>query len=182
MPTAAKLLFRPEVLHLHLSSFQLPERVNTVGPKLAQWREMIASGRIDSFKERELLPRFLSDFFYDILGYAGPDQSPDRYTISLEKLVEVDGNYADAVIGNFLPSSQQYLIALEGKGPKDPLDRPFAGRRMSAVDQGYRYAMNLPCDWIIVTSIRQTRLYHKGPTNTPMSDSILRGLQATRIC
>ena len=33
---------------------------------------------------------------------------------------------------------------------------------MSAVDQGYRYAINLPCDWIIVTSIRQTRLYCKG--------------------
>ena len=33
---------------------------------------------------------------------------------------------------------------------------------MSAVDQGYRYAINLPCDWIIVTSIRQTRLYYKG--------------------
>src|SRR4029077_3937204 len=50
----------------------------------------------------------------------------------------------------------------EGKGPRDPLDRPFAGRRMSAVDQGYRYAINLPCDWIIVTSLRWTRLYHKG--------------------
>jgi type I restriction-modification system DNA methylase subunit len=162
LPTTAKLLFRPEVLHLHLSSFQLPGRVKTLGPKLAQWAEMIASGRVDSFKERELLPRFLSDFFYGILGYAGPDESPNRYTISLEKLVEVDGNFADAVIGNFLPSSQQYHIALEGKGPKDPLDRPFAGRRMSAVDQGYRYAINLPCDWIIVTSMRQTRLYHKG--------------------
>ena len=33
---------------------------------------------------------------------------------------------------------------------------------MSAVDQGYRYAINLPCDWIIVTSMRQTRLYYKG--------------------
>ena len=53
-------------------------------------------------------------------------------------------------------------MAVEGKGPKDPLDRPFAGRKMSAVDQGYRYAINLPCDWIIVTSMRQTRLYHKG--------------------
>lgn len=48
------------------------------------------------------------------------------------------------------------------KGPKDPLDRPFAGRRMSAVDQGYRYAINLPCDWVVVTSIRQIRLYCRG--------------------
>jgi hypothetical protein len=55
-----------------------------------------------------------------------------------------------------------FVVALEGKGPKDLLDRPYAGRRMSAVDQGYRYAINLPCDWIMVTSTRQTRLYHKG--------------------
>jgi len=33
---------------------------------------------------------------------------------------------------------------------------------MSAVDQCYRYAINLPCDWILVTSMRETRLYHKG--------------------
>src|SRR6266853_3563217 len=25
-----------------------------------------------------------------------------------------------------------------------------------------RYYINLPCDWIIVTSMRETRLYHKG--------------------
>ncbi|MGA9771484.1 MAG: hypothetical protein WBV94_20800 [Blastocatellia bacterium] len=33
---------------------------------------------------------------------------------------------------------------------------------MSAIDQGYRYAINLPCDWIIVISMRQMRLYHRG--------------------
>ena len=30
------------------------------------------------------------------------------------------------------------------------------------VDQPYRYAINVPCDWIIVTSMRETRLYYKG--------------------
>jgi len=40
----------------------------------------------------------------------------------------------------------------EGKGARDPLDRPFTGRRMSAVNQAYRYIINLPCDWIIVTT------------------------------
>jgi hypothetical protein len=30
------------------------------------------------------------------------------------------------------------------------------------VDQAYHYAINLPCDWIIVTSMRETRLYYKG--------------------
>ena len=74
----------------------------------------------------------------------------------------MEGEFADAVLGDFGSGTDKFIVALEGKGPKDPLDRPFAGRRMSAVDQGYRYAINLPCDWIIVTSIRQTRLYYKG--------------------
>jgi SAM-dependent methyltransferase len=74
----------------------------------------------------------------------------------------VDGEVADAVLGRFQKAGEQFVAVLEGKGARDPLDRPFAGRRMSAVDQAYRYAINLPCDWIIVTSMRETRLYHKG--------------------
>jgi Eco57I restriction-modification methylase len=162
LPTVPKLLFRPDILHPHLRSFQLPERAQVMRPKIVQWAELFASGRAARLKERELLPTFISDFFNGLLGYTGPSDSPDHYTISLEQLVQVDGQFADAVIGHFRPSGNEYVIALEGKGPKDPLDRPFGGRRMSAVDQGYRYAINLPCDWIIVTSMRQTRLYHKG--------------------
>jgi hypothetical protein len=74
----------------------------------------------------------------------------------------VDGLFADAVLGRFRDGEKQFIVALKGKGTRDPLDRPFAGRRMSAVDQGYRYAINLQCDWVIVTSMRETRLYHKG--------------------
>jgi hypothetical protein len=73
----------------------------------------------------------------------------------------VDGKIADAVLGRFQKDKEQFVAVLEGKGARDPLDRPFAGRRMSAVDQAYRYAINLPCDWIIVTSMRETRLYHR---------------------
>ena len=40
-----------------------------------------------------------------------------------------------------------------------PQNGNFTGQ---SLDQGYRYAINLPCDWIIVTSMRQTRLYFKG--------------------
>ena len=52
------------------------------------------------------------------------------------------------MLGDF-NGERKVVVALEGKGSRDPLDRPFAGRRMSAVDQGYRYAINLTCDWII---------------------------------
>ena len=35
---------------------------------------------------------------------------------------------------------------MEGKGTRDPLEIPFGGRRMSAVDQCYRYAINHPTE------------------------------------
>ena len=131
-------------------------------PKLQHWAGLITSGRADAFKETALLPDFLTDIFCGRLGYTGPAEAADAYTLSRERHVEVDGEFAEAVLGRFQKGKEQFVAVLEGKGPRDPLDRPFAGRRMSAVDQAYRYAINLPCDWIIVTSMRETRLYYKG--------------------
>jgi hypothetical protein len=139
----------------------MPDRVVAAAPKLTHWAELLSTRRADSFKEQELLPDFLTDFFCGLLGYTRPADGSQQYTISRETHVEVDGKFADAVLGQF-NGEPHYLVALEGKGPRDPLDRPFAGRRMSAVDQAYRYAINLPCDWIVVTSVRETRLYYKG--------------------
>ncbi|MBA4031641.1 MAG: hypothetical protein C0478_12235, partial [Planctomyces sp.] len=162
MPVESKPLFRPDVLRPHLVSFPWPANIDEIRKIIARWAQLISAGRVDKFKEKELLPDFLADIFANVLGYTRPADDPERHTISWEKHVQVDGKYADAVLGDFSTGKNEYIVALEGKGPLDPLDRPFAGRKMSAVDQGYRYAINLPCDWIIVTSMRQTRLYHKG--------------------
>jgi hypothetical protein len=161
VPVEAKPLFRPDVLRAHLSGFQLPDRVADLRPRLDHWAGLIASRRIDTFNEQQILPDFLTDFFVALLGYTRPADGGSRYTIGREEHVPVDGKVADAVLGDF-NGARKIVVALEGKGPRDPLDRPFAGRPMSAVDQGYRYAINLQCDWIIVTSMRWTRLYHKG--------------------
>ena len=184
MALESKPLFHPEVLRQQVRSFNLPERVADWQPKLQEWARLIASGRADDFKESALLPDFLTDIFCGLLAYTGPVGPPDThnshnshnshlsttcpaasantFTFSRERHVEVDGKVADAVLGRFQKDTEQFVAVLEGKGARDPLDRPFAGRRMSAVDQAYRYAINLPCDWIIVTSMRETRLYHKG--------------------
>src|SRR6266446_8492880 len=178
MALESKPLFHPEVIRQQVRSFTLPERVGDWQPKLQHWAGLIASGRADDFKETALLPDFLTDIFCGLLGYTGPvdafthhshtshtSQLPapaDTFTFSRERHVEVDGKFADAVLGRFQKDKEEFVAVLEGKGSRDPLDRPFAGRRMSAVDQAYRYAINLPCDWIIVTSMRETRLYHKG--------------------
>ncbi|HUG18285.1 MAG TPA: DNA methyltransferase, partial [Planctomycetaceae bacterium] len=162
MPVEVKPLFRPDVLRPRVKTFELPESATSNRALIQKWAELLAPKAADRFKEQELLPEFLSDVFTSVLGYDRPSDNPARYTISRERYVEVDGKFADAAIGEFTPEHSKFVIALEGKGPTDPLDRPFKSRKMSAVDQGYRYAINLPCDWIIVTSMREIRLYCKG--------------------
>jgi hypothetical protein len=167
MAVESKPLFHPEVIRQQIRSFTLPDRVEGLRPKLRHWADLIASGRADASKETALLPDFLTDLFGSLLGYTGPVGAAETHTMSREKHVEVDGKIADAVLGRFHcdpDRAGRFVVALEGKGSRDPLDRPFAGRRMSAVDQAYRYAINLPCDWIVVTSMRETRLYQKGST------------------
>jgi hypothetical protein len=161
MPVEARPLFRPDVVARRTRGFVLPDRVQAVQGQLRNWAALIGSGKFESYREQDLLPDFLSDLFVGLLGYAGPASGSQRYTLSREKHVEVEGEFADAVLGEF-GAVDRPVAAVEGKGPRDPLDRPFAGRRLSAVEQGYRYATNLPCDWVVVTNIGEIRLYHKG--------------------
>lgn len=162
MAVESKPLFHPEVIRRQLRNFVPPASVADSLPRLQHWAALIHSGQADKLKETDLLPDFLTDIFCTLLGYTRPAGSPAGYTFSRETKVVVDGQQADAVLGRFLPDQLEYIVALEGKSTRDPLEIPFGGRKMSAVDQCYRYAINLPCDWIIVTSMRETRLYHKG--------------------
>jgi hypothetical protein len=100
-----------------------------------------------------------------LLGYNRAVDNPERYTFSREKHVRANGKFANALLGEFGPDGKHYIAAVEGKGPKDPLDRPFAGRKVSAVDQAFDYVINLRCNWILVTNIRQTRLDSRRTVN-----------------
>lgn len=166
MPAEALPLFRPDVLHRRVAAAPVPPRAAEGQAVLARWADLLASPRGQKMKETELLPDFLTDLFIGILGYR-PAADPGEgglFSLRRERLVEVGGKFADAVLGAFGPGGERPVVAVEGKGPLDPLDRPFGGRALSAVDQGYGYAINLPCDWILVTNLRQIRLYHKGHT------------------
>ncbi len=162
MAVETKPLFHQEVIRQQLRPFTLPDSAESSLPRLRHWADFIQSGRADKFKETELLPEFITDLFISLLGYSGPAGPADTFTLSRETHVEVDHEFADAALGRFGPEGRKFVVAVEGKGTRDPLDRPFGGRRMSAVDQAYRYAINFPCDWIVVTSMREIRLYHKG--------------------
>jgi len=164
MPVEVSPLFRRDILRPRVREFVPPERARTAREKVQRWAGFFSKPEGLTYKETEILPDWLTDVFQDLLGYTGPSTlaAAERHTIKREKLVEVDGKFADAVLGDFRTDAFRPVIAVEGKGPLDPLDRPYAGRKMSAVDQAYRYAINLPCDWIVVTSMREVRLYYKG--------------------
>ncbi|MEA3188560.1 MAG: hypothetical protein QOD99_2390 [Chthoniobacter sp.] len=162
MAVETKPLFHPEVIRQQLGAFTFPTTAETAAAKLQHWASLISSGKADTINEKALLPDFLTDVFLNLLGYSAPAGPSETFTLSRETHVVVDGQVADAALGRFSSERQEFIVAVEGKGTRDPLDRPFAGRKMSAVDQAYRYAINFPCDWIIVTSMRETRLYHKG--------------------
>jgi len=88
-------------------------------------------------------------------------QAPTAYTFRKEALVAVDGTFADAAFGRFGPGDE-YVVAVEGKGPADKLDKPYGSRKRTAVEQGMLYAVQLQIDWYLVTNLKETRLYHKG--------------------
>jgi hypothetical protein len=117
MALESKPLFLPEVLRQQARAFNLPERVGDWQPKLQHWARLIVSGRADNFKETALLPDVLTDIFCGLLDYTGPvgpadthtshnshnshftgtspAESPDAFTFSRERHVEVDGKFAD---------------------------------------------------------------------------------------
>jgi len=164
VPTEAKPLFRPDALRPKLRAFAMPPAASAAQPRLKQWADLLARESANQLKETELLPDFLRDVFVELLGYRGPAGGSAAYTLKREATIQVDGKFADACIGRFSTEGDraEHVIALEGKGPRDPLDRPFAGRKLSAVAQALHYAVNLPCDWYMVTNLREIRLYHKG--------------------
>lgn len=166
MPVDVLPLFRPDVLAPRVAAFALPPAADAFQARLGRWADLLGTSVGGQYKETELLADFLTDVFVDGLGYRPPvaRDAVGAYTFSREAWVEADGKFADAVLGRFTAEQRDYVIAVEGKGPRDPLDRPFAGRRVSAVDQAYRYAINLPCDWAVVTNLHEVRLYHKGST------------------
>ena len=161
MASDIKRLFRQDALRLRLDAFHIPLAAADAQKTFARWAKALA-GEGAGMKETKLRDEFFFDVFRDLLGYVTPVQSPSEYTLSKEAHVEVDGTYADAAFGRFSAEAEECVVAVEGKGPGDKLDKPYGSRKRSAVEQGMMYAVQLEIDWYLVTNLKQTRLYHKG--------------------
>src|SRR6266702_3342880 len=97
MALESKPLFHPEVIRQQVKSFTLPERI-----RLSRFHFPISAFCFQDFSfPSPLLPDFLTDIFCGLLGYTGPAEGMDTFTFSRERHVEVDGKFADAVLGRF---------------------------------------------------------------------------------
>ena len=94
---------------------------------LRRWAEMLASPQADKLKEKELLPDFLTDVFCGVLGYTRAVDNKDRFTFSREKHVQVDGKFADAVLGDFRARQRAVRRRRRGQGAERPA-RPAVRR------------------------------------------------------
>ena len=94
MPIDASPLFRPDVLRRRLIAFSVPKSADNEREKIKRWAEILTTPRGLAYKEREIWPEYVNDVFLGVLGYTGPTSEPGyRYTLSREKLVEVDGKW-----------------------------------------------------------------------------------------
>ena len=66
---------------LKMVEASLPDSLETARDKLQTWADFISSGKADSFKESNLLPKFLLEVFGELLGYTDPSAASDRYTL-----------------------------------------------------------------------------------------------------
>lgn len=126
-----------------MGEFALPTTAAAERDKLRTWAGLLGSPAGLKLKETQVRDEFLYDVFRDLLGYTTAAQNPADYRFNKEQFVESDGTYADAGFGRFGGADPRFVLVLEGKGPKDPLDRPYAGRKRSAYEQALLYAVNL---------------------------------------
>src|ERR1700693_6088572 len=132
MPSEAKPLFRADALRPKLVGFGLPAGIGEARKKVSNWVTMLANKQAEAMKETELLPGFITDLFERLLGFAGPESGGETYTLKREALIKVDGKRAAAALGRFSLGGEEprFIAVVEGKGPRDPLDRPLAGRAL----------------------------------------------------
>ena len=171
----SKALFQKKSLKNALVKFKFPSDLEQRHQIIIKWVEALNSGTLNQVKEISLHGDFLKDIFQNVLGYSSIITGGGKvWEIHAEQTIADGGGSADAAVGFFTATENnkgkvklqgKVVAPIELKGTKDDLDRPAAGRKESAVDQGWRYANYTPdCHWIIVSNYRELRLYHTNKT------------------
>jgi type I restriction-modification system DNA methylase subunit len=111
-------------------------------------------------KETALEADFNRYVVQDILGYRTFDASGNA-TLSVKQAV--GSGEVDLALGHFSSIQTEILAPLELKGPLTKLDAIMPGRAKTPVQQAWEYANDaIGARWVIVTNMRELRLYAIG--------------------
>jgi Eco57I restriction-modification methylase/TaqI-like C-terminal specificity domain len=168
-------LFHAKTLDRAVGRFQFPDNIKDKHALLCRWSARLQDGTLTTINEKSLHGEFLADIFRDSLGYRSAIQSEEGWDLHAEQTITDGGGTADAALGFFttVPEGKKgkrvlktHVVApIELKSAREELDRPPAGRKESAVDQGWRYAnYTADCRWVVVSNYREIRLYNTAKT------------------
>lgn len=133
---------------------------------LQSWARYI--GRSSDLGEQSLEQAFNNDFFGRILGYAQPPGHRGHFQFFPKSYALAGEGFPDFILGQFKLAKggdleKDVRIAVgELKGPGINLDRIDPTRMKSPVEQAFEYSIRngLALRWVIVSNMRQIRLYH----------------------
>jgi len=131
-----------------------PEHLAT----LARWAERVRTGTIARHNETALHGDFKAQIVEGVLGYR-PAGHPKGQTVDAEH--HFGNEPVDLALGRF-GEINEVVAPFELKGARTrDLDAPMPGRRESAVEQAWRYALmaGRTVRWVLVTNYVEIRLY-----------------------
>lgn len=130
---------------------------------MRKWIDADQLGTLD-VPETKLDATFLNNVFGDVLGYRNRIVGGERWELEFQDNTAVKGRRAvDGALGRFSAdtASNRRIVVIEMKGTDVPLGIGVGGVK-SPVEQAWGYANNTggACRWVIVSNLRETRLYN----------------------
>lgn len=128
---------------------------------LEKWKISLESKSLDRTKEVSVQGLFLTQIFRDILGYDDMI-SGSEWNMTIEKKTQFDSTVADAALGYYTKETDDTKAVIELKDAKTELDsKQNRSNPQSPIEQAFSYQIkHRDCRWIIVSNIREIRLYN----------------------
>ena len=151
MPVERKPLFRAEDPLPAACGPVLGFEAEPAREILRQWARLLTVVPGRRLNENELLARLPDRRVLRVLGYPRPSPPASATPSRARSTSRWTASSPTPCSASSRRRPRRRRRRWRARGRKTRSTGPSPGRKMSAVDQAYRYAINLPCDWIIVT-------------------------------
>ncbi|HEX8331146.1 MAG TPA: hypothetical protein VF622_00920 [Segetibacter sp.] len=157
-------IFSDNFLSHYISDFRLSSVTDVRGKSLIirALADELETGKLQSLKEEEIKSRFLNQFFGEVLGFSyGTSRN---WMLREEKKSVVDGTKPDTALGYFSidKMDDDVRVVIEIKDANTSLDQKQRRQNnQTPVEQAFSYASKMGgnCKWVIVSNIKETRIY-----------------------